>query len=76
MKTGLLIECNKNNFFKNHKENDAGRLLADLFLLLKKALCEVLYKLDISFLEKGLGIVSPPHLCMIFHKKVSYVIFY
>ena len=27
--------------FKNHAENDAGRLVPDLFLFLKKALYEV-----------------------------------
>ena len=28
-------------FFKNHAQNEAGRLVPDLFLSFKKALCEV-----------------------------------
>ena len=37
MKFGQLIENNKRNiFFKNHAENEAGRLVPDLFLYLKK----------------------------------------
>ena len=37
-------------FFKNHAENEAGKLVADLFLLFKKALYEVKAKgLQLSF---------------------------
>ena len=34
MKFGQLIEYNKRNvfFFKNHAENEAGRLVPDLYL--------------------------------------------
>ena len=28
-------------FYKNHAENEAGRIVSDLFLLFKKAFCEV-----------------------------------
>ena len=36
MKISQLIEYNKRNiFFKIHAENETGRLLPDLFLLLK-----------------------------------------
>ena len=28
-------------FFKNHAENEAGGLIPDLFVFLKKVLCEV-----------------------------------
>ena len=38
MKLGQLIECNKKKiFFKNYAENEAGRLVPDLFLFFKKA---------------------------------------
>ena len=38
MKFGQLIEYNKNKyfFFKIHAENEAGRLVPDLFLFFKK----------------------------------------
>ena len=38
MEFGHLIEHNKRNifFFKNYAENEAGRLVPDLFILLKK----------------------------------------
>ena len=36
MKFSQLIDNNKNNFFKNHEENDFGRLVPDLFLFLKR----------------------------------------
>ena len=38
MKFGHLIQHNKRNifFFKNYAENEAGRLVPDLFILLKK----------------------------------------
>ena len=38
VKFGHLIEHNKRNifFFKNYAENEAGRLVPDLFILLKK----------------------------------------
>ena len=42
MKSGQLIGCNKTNiFFQNHAENNAGRLVPDLFLFFKKALYEI-----------------------------------
>ena len=42
MKIGQVIEHNKQNiFFKNYSENEAGRLVPDLFLFFKKALHEV-----------------------------------
>ena len=38
MKFGQLVEHNNLNiFFRNYAENEAGRLLADLFLFFKKA---------------------------------------
>ena len=38
MKFGQLIEYNKRNiFFKNYAENEASRLVPDLFLFFKKA---------------------------------------
>ena len=37
MKFGQLIEHNKKNiFFKNHVENEARKLVPDLFILYKK----------------------------------------
>ena len=42
MKFGQLIEFKKEKFFfKNHAENEAGRLVTDLFLYFKKALYDV-----------------------------------
>ena len=42
MKFGQVIEYNKKIFsFKNHAENQAGRLVPDLLLLFKKASYEV-----------------------------------
>ena len=42
MKFGHLIEIiRKILFFKNHAENEAGRLVPDRFLFLKKAFYEV-----------------------------------
>ena len=42
MKFGHVINYNKRNIFlQKHAENEAGRLVPDLFLFLKKALCEV-----------------------------------
>ena len=42
MKFGQLIEFKKETFFfKNHAENEAGRLVTDLFLYFKKALYDV-----------------------------------
>ena len=41
MKFGQVIEHNKSKFKKkNHSENEAGRLVSDLFLFFKKALYE------------------------------------
>ena len=38
IKLGQLIEYSKRNiFFKNYAENEAGRLVSDLFLFYKKA---------------------------------------
>ena len=42
MKFGQVIEYDKRReifFFKNHVENEAGRLVEDLLLFFKKALC-------------------------------------
>ena len=42
MKFCQLIEYNQGNiFFENHTEKEAGRLVPDFFLFLKKALYEV-----------------------------------
>ena len=42
MNFGQVIAYNKRNiFFKNHVENEARRLVPDLFLFFKKALYEV-----------------------------------
>ena len=42
MKLGQLIKHNKGNIFlKNYAQNEAGRLVLDLFLFFKKAKCEV-----------------------------------
>ena len=35
------VACRNRFFFKNHTEKEAGRLVPDLFLFLKKALYEV-----------------------------------
>ena len=39
MEVGQLIEYNKRNifFFKHYAENEAGKLVPDLFLFFKKA---------------------------------------
>ena len=45
MKLGLIVEFNvRIFFFKNHTENEAGRLFRDLFLFFK----EVLFKVKAS----------------------------
>ena len=42
MKFGQSIEYNRRNFFfKNHAKNEAGRLVPELFLFLKKALLKI-----------------------------------
>ena len=41
MKFGQLIEYVRNIFFKNPAENEAARLVPDLFLFFKKALYKV-----------------------------------
>ena len=41
MNFGQLMEYKINIFFKNHAENEAGRLVSDLFLFLKKTLYEL-----------------------------------
>ena len=95
-------------FFKNHEENEAGRLEPNLYLFFKKAsymvkstgqhrsfnifwqsstgrsnesclkFQAVYPKISTTydFLQKGLGLVFPPHFCIIFKKNVSHVIFY
>ena len=53
MKFGQLIEYKKSDiFFKNHKENEAGTPVTDLFLFFKKAL----YKVKASGLQIGFTI--------------------
>ena len=51
MKYDQLIEYNKRNIFlKNYAENEAGRLVPDLYLYFKKALYEVKAReLQLSF---------------------------
>ena len=52
MKFDQLIEYNKRNIFlKNHAENEAGRLIPDLFFFLKK-------KKKVSMRTSGLQLVS------------------
>ena len=42
LKFGQGKQCSKRNiFFKNYGENEAGRLIADLFLFFKKPIFEV-----------------------------------
>ena len=41
-----------NNFFKNHAENEAGRLDLDLFLFFKKALYELKARVSTNFCLK------------------------
>ena len=41
MKFDQVIGYNKIFFFKNHAENEGGKLVPDLFLFFKKALYEV-----------------------------------
>ena len=41
MKFGQSIDYNKIVFFKNHAENEVGRLVPDIILLFKKLLYEV-----------------------------------
>ena len=42
MKFGKIIKYNKKiNFFRNHAENVAGRLVSDLFLFFKKDIYDV-----------------------------------
>ena len=42
LKFGQVIQYNNRNiFFKNHAENEVGRLVPDLFLFLKEALYKV-----------------------------------
>ena len=41
MKSGQLILTREIFFFKNHAENEAERLVLDLFLLFKQALYKV-----------------------------------
>ena len=36
MKFGQLIDITKEKFFKNYAENEAGRLVPDLFLFFRK----------------------------------------
>ena len=66
MKFGQLIECNKKIFFfKSLAENEAGRLVPELFLFIKTALYKVTYNksklyktvdvLNFDFFRKGPG---------------------
>ena len=41
MKFGRVIEDKRNIFFKNHAENETGKLVPDLLLFFDKALYEV-----------------------------------
>ena len=41
MRFGQLIEYTREIFFKNHAENETGRLVPELFLFFEKALHEV-----------------------------------
>ena len=70
------------NIFKNHAENEAGRLVPDLFLFFKIALYEIKASslqlsyssrdmLNFNFLEKGLEKgVSPQHFVYDFSRKM------
>ena len=55
MKFGQLIQNDKRNIFfiKIHAENEAGRLVPDLFLFFKKAL----YELKVSVLQLSFNIL-------------------
>ena len=56
MKFGQVLEYSKVNiFFKNHIENEAGRLVPDLFLILKKAS----YEVTVSGLQLSFNFDSP-----------------
>ena len=53
MKFGQLIEYNQRNIFvQNHAQNEAGRLVPDLFLFIIKAL----YQLKASGLQLSFNI--------------------
>ena len=56
MKFGQLIEyIVKKIFLKNHAENEAGRLVPDLFLFFEEALLEVKALVSIYFDSSPLG---------------------
>ena len=83
VKFDLLIEHNTEKFFfKNHAENEAGRLIPDLFLFFKNVFFEVKASglqlrdiLNFDFLVKGLRIVSPPHFVYDFFKKMLLMLY-
>ena len=58
MKFGQLVVCNRRHILsKNHEENEAGRLVLDLFLFFQKALHKVKASgLQLSFLTFGLNL--------------------
>ena len=88
MKFGQFIEYNKRFVFKNHAESEAGRLVPALFLFFialnlaynKNKLNKTLDycsrdMLLFNFIEKGLGIVFPPHFEYDFSRKM-FLMFY
>ena len=59
MKFGQVIEYNRIQFFfKNHAENEARRLVSDLFLFFKK----VLYEVIASGLQLSFNVFHSPQL--------------
>ena len=54
MKIAQVIEHNNGSFsFKNHLQNEAARLVPDLFLFLKN----VLYKIKVSVIQLSFNIL-------------------
>ena len=85
MKLGELIKCNvRNIFFKNHAENEAGKIILDLFLFFKKPLYKVRASdqhlslnivwqtLTRTYINNKLYSISDPQICsvLIFYKKI------
>ena len=80
MKFGQLIEYNKRNiFFKNYAENEARCLVSDLFIFNLPYSKNKLHKtldycsrdiLNFNFLEKGLGLDSPPNFVFGFSREM------
>ena len=71
MKFGQLIEYSKRNFFSQKTKNDAGGLVPDLN---KNNTFKTLDSwsrgmLNFHSLEKGLGIIFPPHFVYDFSRK-------